>query len=88
MKAPKIDMAINGFSVIFVLSLPTNFERRIQMRKDLLELKSDMFKVVFILGKSKTENQSQLIDNEARQFGGKINLFLDHNQHKSLLFHH
>lgn len=60
--------------VIFVLSMPANYERRIQMRQDLSKLNHHYghFRVVFLLGLvANNGSLEQMINEEYQQFDGK-----------------
>ena len=69
------DGAEKKFSVIFVLSLPSNFKRRNRVRQEICGKKISTkalgtFKIVFLLGKANNQTDLQQLNQEAHHYGG------------------
>ena len=64
-------------SVIFVLSLPSNFERRNRIRNEIAKTKNSsiafgfQFKLVFLLGRVKNQTDLNTVEEEVHLHDGK-----------------
>ena len=75
------DGAEKKFSVIFVLSLPSNFKRRNRVRQEVFGEKISTkalgtFKLVFLLGKANNQTDLHQLDQEAHHYGGMYVKFI------------